>query len=182
MAAEICMQLSTSASMRVLAQNSPTQSLPKCNLSTIRGFTRSFPMSSSFVSNPSFVSSPTRSRNSGILCKASEAVNQVLNVNDSNWKELVLESPIPVLVDFWAPWCGPCKLIAPLVDELAKEYAGKVAVFKLDTDVSPKVATEYGIKSIPTILFFKNGERIDCVIGAVSKSILAEKINKYLSS
>ncbi|XP_074263702.1 uncharacterized protein LOC141586391 [Silene latifolia] len=178
MAAEICMQLSTSASMRVIAQNSHTQSLPKSNLSTIRGFTRSFPMLSS---TPSFVSSPRRSRNSGIICKASEAV-QVINVTDSSWKELVLESPVPVLVDFWAPWCGPCKLIAPLVDELAKDYAGKIRVYKLDTDVSPKVATEYGIKSIPTILFFKNGERIDCVIGAVSKTVLSEKIDKYLSA
>jgi thioredoxin 1 len=102
-------------------------------------------------------------------------------VVDSSWDELVLASKIPVLVDFWAPWCGPCRIIAPIIDELAREYAGKIACYKLNTDESPNTATKYGIRSIPTVLFFKNGEKLESVIGAVDKSALTSKVEKYIA-
>eukprot|EP00250_Pteridium_aquilinum_P011960 c20418_g1_i1 orf=265-828(+) len=101
-------------------------------------------------------------------------------VTDKTWKELVLDSDIPVLVDFWAPWCGPCRMIAPVVDELAKLYAGRIRCLKLNTDESPNKATEYGIRSIPTILIFKNGEKKDTVVGAVPKATITTTIEKYL--
>ncbi|OIC53514.1 thioredoxin, partial [Acinetobacter baumannii] len=101
-------------------------------------------------------------------------------VNDGTWKSLVLDSEIPVLVDFWAPWCGPCRMIEPLIDELAKQYSGKIRCFKLNTDESPRIATEYGIRSIPTVMLFKNGEKKDTVIGAVPKTTLTASIEKYV--
>ncbi|GBF92384.1 hypothetical protein Rsub_05586 [Raphidocelis subcapitata] len=101
-------------------------------------------------------------------------------VNDDTFDEVVLKSKAPVLVDFWAPWCGPCRMIAPMVDEIAGEYAGRVTCVKVNTDESPQVATEYGIRSIPTVMIFKNGSKMDTIIGAVPKSTLVQSLEKYL--
>lgn len=112
------------------------------------------------------------------VCCDEPAVTGV--VTEATWKELVLESPVPVLVDFWAPWCGPCRMIAPLIDEIAKQYAGKVRCLKLNTDESPGIATEYGIRSIPTVMVFTKGDKRDTVIGAVPKSTLTTTLEKFI--
>jgi len=101
-------------------------------------------------------------------------------VTDDNFEAEVLKSDVPVLVDFWAPWCGPCRMIAPLIDELASDYGGKLKAVKLNTDESPGIATEYGIRSIPTVMIFKGGQKLDTVIGAVPKSTLTNTIDKYM--
>jgi thioredoxin 1 len=105
------------------------------------------------------------------------SVSQVI---DATFYEEVLKNEKPVLVDFWAPWCGPCRMVAPVVDEIALEYSGNLKVVKINTDENPSTATEYGIRSIPTLMIFKNGGRVDTVIGAVPKSTLASTLNKYL--
>jgi thioredoxin 1 len=101
-------------------------------------------------------------------------------VTDSTFKQEVLESAVPVLVDFWAPWCGPCRMVAPVVDEIAEQYAGQVKVVKVNTDENPSVASQYGIRSIPTLMIFKGGQRVDMVVGAVPKTTLANTLEKYL--
>ncbi len=101
-------------------------------------------------------------------------------VTDSSFTEQVLESEVPVLVDFWAPWCGPCRMVAPVVEEIAEQYEGQVKVVKLNTDENPQVASQYGIRSIPTLMIFKDGQRVDMVVGAVPKTTLANTLEKYL--
>jgi thioredoxin 1 len=104
----------------------------------------------------------------------------LVEVGDNNFQNEVLSSKEPVLVDFWASWCGPCLAIAPHVEALAKEYAGKVKVTKLDVDAHPKTAGAYGIRSIPTLILFKDGKAADQVIGAVSKSRLEDMIKRHI--
>ncbi len=101
-------------------------------------------------------------------------------VTDSTFKESVLDSEVPVLVDFWAPWCGPCRMVAPVVEEIAQQYEGQIKVVKLNTDENPNVASQYGIRSIPTLMIFKGGERVDMVVGAVPKTTLANTLEKYI--
>jgi len=102
------------------------------------------------------------------------------HVTDSTFRQEVLESNVPVLVDFWAPWCGPCRMVAPVVQEIADQYQGQVKVVKLNTDENPGVASEYGIRSIPTLMIFQAGQRVDMVVGAVPKTTLANTLDKYL--
>jgi len=101
-------------------------------------------------------------------------------VTDSSFKEEVLDSDMTVLVDFWAPWCGPCRMVAPVVDEISEQYEGQVKVVKVNTDENPNVASQYGIRSIPTLMIFKDGERVDMVVGAVPKTTLANTLEKYI--
>jgi thioredoxin 1 len=104
----------------------------------------------------------------------------IIHFTDSNFKKEVLESDLPVLVDFWATWCGPCKMIAPIVEELAEEYRHKIKIGKLDVDSNPKSATAYAVMSIPTIIIFKNSKVMDQVVGALSKADLKRKIEENL--
>lgn len=100
-----------------------------------------------------------------------------VTITDDNFEAEVLNSELPVLIDFWAAWCGPCKMIAPIVEELATEYDGKVKIGKLDVDDNQQTAIKYGVRSIPTVLLLQNGEVRDTIIGAVPKSVFVEKIN-----
>ena len=102
-------------------------------------------------------------------------------VTDSEFQELVLKSETPVLVDFWADWCMPCKMIAPIVEELAEEYDGQVVFAKVDVDSSPVTAAEYGIRSIPTLLVFKGGSPVAQVVGAVPKAVLKQRLDSALA-
>ncbi len=104
----------------------------------------------------------------------------VINLTDLNWEEEVVNSSVPVLVDFWAPWCGPCRIIAPIIEELAKEYEGKIKVGKLNTDENPQVSMRYGIRAIPTLILFKNGEIADTRIGVQPKEALRQMLNSYV--
>ncbi len=103
-----------------------------------------------------------------------------LEINDANFEELVLQSDKPVLVDFWAEWCGPCRMVGPIVNELADDYAGRLVVGKVDVDSNPGIASKFGIRNIPTILFFKDGVVVDKHVGAAPKSTLTTKVDSIL--
>ena len=104
----------------------------------------------------------------------------VVEGSDGNFEEEVLKSPVPVLVDFWAPWCGPCKSIAPVIDELAVEYAGKVKMVKVNVDNNREAAMRYNVRSIPNLILFKNGESQEQIIGAVDKREIVKAIQKVV--
>ena len=103
-----------------------------------------------------------------------------IELTDANFEELVLKSDKPVLVDFWAEWCGPCRMVGPVVEDLSKDYDGKAVVGKVNVDVNPEISAKFGIRNIPTILFFKNGEIVDKQVGAVAKAVLDGKIKAQL--
>ncbi len=103
-----------------------------------------------------------------------------IELTDSNFEELVLKSKKPVIVDFWAEWCGPCRMVGPIVQEIGEDYPDKAVVGKLDVDNNPGITQQFGIRNIPTILFFKNGEVADKQVGAVPKSILVNKLEALL--
>ena len=107
-------------------------------------------------------------------------MSKPVEITDSNFEEII-SSEKPVLVDFWAEWCGPCKMIGPLVEELANEFEGKAIIGKVDVDTNPEVSAKFGIRSIPTLLVFKGGEIVDKQVGAVPKSVLSEKIEAQLA-
>jgi thioredoxin 1 len=103
-----------------------------------------------------------------------------MEFTDANFQQEVINSDVPVLIDFWAVWCGPCKMIAPFIEDIAKEYEGKVKVGKLDVDNNPNVSMQYGIRSIPTLLFFRDGKVVDQIMGAVPKNMITAKLDSQL--
>lgn len=104
----------------------------------------------------------------------------LIHLTDSNFKKEVLESDLPVLIDFWASWCGPCKMIAPFIEELAREYQNRIKIGKINIEENPMVPTRYGVMSIPTLMFFKKGQVIDQAVGAMAKAELKRRIEENL--
>ena len=104
-----------------------------------------------------------------------------LEITDANFEELVAKSTKPVLLDFWAEWCGPCRMLTPIIDELHTEYEGKAVIGKLNVDENPMVSEKYGVRSIPTLLIFKNGELVDKQVGVVPKSVLVKKLDAQMA-
>ena len=107
-------------------------------------------------------------------------MGKTIAVDESNFEQLVLQSEIPVLVDFWATWCGPCRMVAPVVEELAEEYAGRVSFGKVDVDQNPRVASQYGIMSIPSLLIFKDGKPVSNIVGFRPKDQLKKNLDDVL--
>lgn len=101
-------------------------------------------------------------------------------ITDANFEELVLKSDKPVLVDFWAEWCGPCRMVGPIVEEISNEYSGKALVGKVDVDNNPNISMQFGIRNIPTLLIFKGGKVVDKQVGAVPKQVLVDKLNAQM--
>src|SRR5579872_889053 len=109
------------------------------------------------------------------------AVSDALNVNQSNFRAEVLQSPSPVLVDFWAPWCGPCRMVAPVVEKVAQSFQGRLKVVKLNTDDNPSLAGQYEVSGIPCLILFKNGEPVDRIVGYVPEKQLVGMVEKHLA-
>lgn len=107
-------------------------------------------------------------------------INEPVHVTDAQFEETVLKSSIPVIVDFWAPWCGPCKMVAPILDKIAKEQAGKLIVAKVNTDEHPEWATRYGVQGIPTMLFVSNGKVVHRQVGALPEKMLREVLDQFI--
>ena len=107
-------------------------------------------------------------------------MSEVLNINDADFESIVVNSDVPVLLDFWAPWCGPCKMIAPVLDELAPEFAGKVKIVKMNVDDNQTTPAQFGVRSIPTLLLIKNGQVVATQVGALPKTQLANFINQHI--
>ena len=103
-----------------------------------------------------------------------------INITDANFEEVVLKSDKPVIIDLWAEWCGPCRMVGPIIEEISKEYEGRAIIGKLDVDSNPETTSRYGIRNIPTILFLKNGEIVDKQVGAVPKNVLVNKLEALL--
>ena len=109
-------------------------------------------------------------------------MSEPIHVNDNEFQEKVLDSSTPVIVDFWAPWCGPCRMVAPVLDELAREYDEKVIIAKVNTDENPQWATRFGVQGIPTMLFVRNGEIVDRIVGAHPKPSIQMRLDNMLKA
>ncbi|VVA97718.1 unnamed protein product [Arabis nemorensis] len=174
--------------MNSISSASPVPSVSGRRISPVRflGF-RGLKASPSFVTQSACLKAANRrsrfARGGRIACEAQDATAaavEVPNLSDSEWQTQVLESDVPVMVEFWAPWCGPCRMIHPIVDQLAKDFAGKFKFYKINTDESPNTANRYGIRSVPTVMIFKDGEKKDSIIGAVPRETLEKTIERFL--